>query len=195
MIFVVAVLTGILLGLLVPYNLSSSTLPYVAVAIIAALDSVFGGLAAYLNKRFNMSVFMIGLISNAVLAVFLTFVGDVLGINLYFAAIVVFGVRMFNNMGTIRRMTIDVHFERRARAKRNVVRAALRAAAEEDSDETFDDAETETETASDNASEKAETEDGKTESDETEASGEKAREREENSVKEEENTKNKKKKE
>ena len=71
MIFVVSVLAGILLGILVPYNLSSSTLPYVAVAIIAALDSVFGGLAANLNKRFNMSVFMIGLISNAILAVVL----------------------------------------------------------------------------------------------------------------------------
>lgn len=135
MIFVVSVLTGILLGILVPYNLSSATLPYVAVAIIAALDSVFGGLAAYLNKRFNMSVFMIGLISNAVLAVFLTFVGDVLGINLYFAAIVVFGVRMFNNMGTIRRLTIDIHFERRARERRHAERLALKEAKDADESE------------------------------------------------------------
>ena len=141
MIFVVSVLAGILLGILVPYNLSSSTLPYVAVAIIAALDSVFGGLAANLNKRFNMSVFMIGLISNAILAVVLTFMGDVLGINLYFAAIVVFGVRMFNNMGTIRRLTIDIHFERRAREHRHMERLALREAAEESEDDGGIDAE------------------------------------------------------
>ncbi len=194
MIFVVAVLTGILLGLLVPYNLSSSTLPYVAVAIIAALDSVFGGLAAYLNKRFNMSVFMIGLVSNAVLAVFLTFVGDVLGINLYFAAIVVFGVRMFNNMGTIRRMTIDVHFERRARAKRNVVRAALRAAEDED-EETSDNADDNADgTAANAAGDDSEETDNRN-SDEKEAPEEEGEVTKEeiNSEKKEGNTKNTKK--
>ena len=89
---IIAVLSGILLGLLIPYNLSSSLGSYVAVAILSALDSVFGGLLANFNKRFNITVFLIGLVSNAVLGIFLTFIGNVLGISLSFAVIIVFGV-------------------------------------------------------------------------------------------------------
>lgn len=110
MLFVIAVVLGIGLGIIVPYNLTSDTLPYVAVAIIAALDSIFGGIVANFSKRFSINVFMTGLISNAVLAVALTYVGNMLGINLSFAAIVVFGVRIFNNFANIRRATIDRYF-------------------------------------------------------------------------------------
>lgn len=130
MYFVIAVLLGILLGILVPYNLSSNTLPYVAVAIIAALDSVFGGLSANLNKRFDMNVFMMGLFSNAVLAVLLTYMGNLLGISLYFAVIVVFGVRIFNNLATIRRMTFDIYFAKRAAERRRHLRLAISERAE-----------------------------------------------------------------
>lgn len=125
MIFVIAVILGVALGIVVPYNLTSSTLPYVAVAIIAALDSVFGGLTANLNKKFNMNVFMTGLVSNAILAVALTYMGDLLGINLFFAAIVVFGVRMFNNLSAMRRLTLDIYFEKRARENERLQRLAI----------------------------------------------------------------------
>lgn len=125
MIFVIAVILGVALGIVVPYNLTSSTLPYVAVAIIAALDSVFGGLTANLNKKFNMNVFMTGLVSNAILAVALTYMGDLLGINLFFAAIVVFGVRMFNNLSALRRLTLDIYFEKRARENERLHRLAI----------------------------------------------------------------------
>ena len=113
MLFVIAVVLGVALGLIMPYNLTSNTLPYVAVAIIAALDSIFGGILANYNKRFSNYVFMTGLISNAVLAVVLTYVGNILGINLSFAAIVVFGVRIFNNLANIRRVTIDKYVLKR----------------------------------------------------------------------------------
>ncbi len=151
MFFVVAVLVGILLGLLVPYTLSSSTLPYLAVAIIAALDSVFGGLLAYLNKRFNINVFMIGLVSNAILAVFLTFIGNILGISLSFAVIIVFGVRMFNNMASIRRLTFDVYFVKRAKEKERENRLKLEAALDAEEQDDTDAASENEETADDSA--------------------------------------------
>ncbi len=128
MIFLIAGILGVIAGIIVPYNLNSTTLPYAAVAIIAALDSVFGAWHANLNKKFNLNVFMMGLVSNAVLAVALTFVGNLLGINLYFAAIIVFGVRMFNNMSSIRRLTLDIYFEKRARDIERLKRRALKAA-------------------------------------------------------------------
>ena len=127
MFFIIAVLVGILMGLLVPYNLTPSMLSYLAVALIAALDSVLGGLLANLHKRFNINVFMIGLVSNAILGIFLTFIGNILGISLSFAVIIVFGVRMFNNMAAIRRLTFDVYFEKKARDRERENRLRLEA--------------------------------------------------------------------
>jgi len=119
MLFVLAVVLGVTLGLIVPYNLTSDTLPYVAVAIIAALDSVFGGVVANISKRFSIQVFMTGLISNAILAVILTYVGNMLGINLSFAVIVVFGVRLFNNLANIRRSVVDSYFIKKIKLRTN----------------------------------------------------------------------------
>ncbi len=138
MFVIIAVLVGILLGILLPYNLNSSMLSYLAVALIAALDSVFGGLLANLNKRFNINVFIIGLVSNAILGIFLTFIGNILGISLSFAVIVVFGVRMFNNMAAIRRLTFDKYFEKRAREREREARLKLEAAQEETESDDID---------------------------------------------------------
>ncbi len=135
MIYITAGVLGVLMGLIIPYNLNSSALIYVAVAIVAALDSVFGALLANLNKKFNLNVFMIGLVSNAILAMLLTYMGDLLGISLYFAAIIVFGVRIFNNMASIRRITFDIYFERRAREKERLARLALKEAVSEQNNE------------------------------------------------------------
>ncbi len=139
MIYIISGILGVLAGLIVPYNLSSSALIYMAVAIVAALDSVFGGLLASLNKKFNLNVFIMGLSSNAILAILLTYIGDLLSISLYFAAIVVFGVRIFNNMASIRRITSDIYFERRAKEKERIARLALKAA--EPDEETMTDGE------------------------------------------------------
>lgn len=130
MLFAVAVVLGIIFGLIIPYNLTSDTLPYVAVAIIAALDSVFGGIVANFSKRFSIYVFMTGLISNAILAVILTYVGNILGINLSFAVIIVFGVRLFNNLANIRRATIDRYVLEKVKFRTNTDYIGIEAGAE-----------------------------------------------------------------
>ena len=109
----IAVLLGVLAGLFVPYNLSNDTLPYVAVALLAALDTIFGGIWSNFERRFNVGMFITGLISNALLAILFTFMGDKLGIDLSLAVVVVFGVRIFNNLSNIRRYL----FEKYKRAK------------------------------------------------------------------------------
>ncbi len=152
MFFVIAVLVGVLMGLLIPYNLTPSMLSYLAVALIAALDSVLGGLLANLHKRFNINVFLIGLISNAILGIFLTFIGNILGISLSFAVIIVFGVRMFNNMATIRRLTFDIYFEKKAREREREKRLRL----EEACDDVSETDEEETTKTDDELTEKSE---------------------------------------
>ena len=109
----IAVLLGILAGLFVPYNLSNDTLPYVAVGILAALDTVLGGIWSNLQKRFKVGMFVSGLICNALIAILFTFMGDKLGIDLSLAVVVVFGVRIFNNLSSIRRYIFERYYRAR----------------------------------------------------------------------------------
>ncbi|MFR0822828.1 MAG: small basic family protein [Clostridia bacterium] len=109
MIFI-AILIGCVVGALIGVNIP--TIPYtysgyLAIAIIAALDSVFGAITSTLNKNFNMKIFISGFFVNAILAMALTYLGQKLNVDIYLAAVVVFVWRMFNNLGTIRRYYVD----------------------------------------------------------------------------------------
>ncbi len=90
-----------------PIGLSSTWSLYVAVAILAAIDSVFGAIRSSMEDRFDAVIFVSGFTTNAFLAAFLAYIGDFLGIPLYYAAVFAFGVRLFQNMAIIRRLLID----------------------------------------------------------------------------------------
>lgn len=97
---------GIVLALYLPaidYTYSR----YLAIAILACLDSVFGGIAGFLEKKFDIGIFVSGFFGNALLAVGLTYLGEKLGIDLYLAAVLVFGNRMFVNFAIIRRYLLN----------------------------------------------------------------------------------------
>jgi small basic protein len=102
-IAILCALLGVALGLLSPVTIPVSYARYTAVALLAGLDSIFGAFKAYTAGTFEPRVFLTGLISNMALAGSLTFVGDKLGVDLSIAAIVAFGVRIFNNVAAIRR--------------------------------------------------------------------------------------------
>ncbi len=123
-VIAVAVLLGVLAGAFVPYNLSAETLPYVAVGILAVMDTVFGGFWANLNKRFKVVMFMSGLVSNTLLAVLFTFLGNKLGIDLSLAVVVVFGVRIFNNLSNIRRYMFERYYKMKKRNEIKLIEAA-----------------------------------------------------------------------
>ncbi|MGH2513467.1 MAG: small basic family protein [Candidatus Limnocylindrales bacterium] len=94
---------GVLLGLLLKVNVSYEFARYSAVAIVAALDSVLGAVRAELDGVYDNRIFVSGFITNAVVAVLLTFLGDRLGLDLYLVALVTFGPRIFQNLALIRR--------------------------------------------------------------------------------------------
>ncbi|MEW5953409.1 MAG: small basic family protein [Bacillota bacterium] len=96
-------LVGLLIGFNVPLVLPQAYAKYMSVAALAALDSVFGGIRAAMEEHFDQSIFVTGFFSNALLAAGLAFAGERLGIDLYLAAVVAFGVRIFQNLGVIRR--------------------------------------------------------------------------------------------
>ena len=103
MSIVVCILIGITAGFLFPYNIPSAYSPYVAIIILATLDSVFGALAAATRKTFALNTFIGGFITNTLLAALLTFIGKKLDVDLYLVALIVFGSRLFSNFSTMRR--------------------------------------------------------------------------------------------
>ncbi len=94
---------GIALGLALNVNVSPDLARYSAVAILAGLDSVLGAIRAELDAHYDNRIFLSGFITNALVAVALTFVGDRLGIDLYLVALFAFGLRIFQNVALIRR--------------------------------------------------------------------------------------------
>ena len=94
---------GILVGLNVPFLIPQLYAKYLSVAILAALDSVFGGVRAAMEDSYDNTIFLTGFFSNALLAAGLAFIGERLGMDLYLAAVVAFGVRLFQNLAIIRR--------------------------------------------------------------------------------------------
>ncbi len=109
MIFI-AILIGCILGALIGMNapmISYTYSSYLAIAIIAALDSVFGGITSVINKNFDLKIFATGFFGNAILAILLTILGQKLNVDIYLAAIVVFVGRMFINLAIIRRHYVD----------------------------------------------------------------------------------------
>jgi small basic protein len=117
MIILVAIVLGCTLGIVVGNFapiISYTYSGYLAIAIVAALDSVFGGLASAINKKFDMGIFLSGFFGNAVLAMLLAYLGQRLNVDIYLVAIFVFVSRMFNNLAIIRRFYLD-----KLRKKRN----------------------------------------------------------------------------
>lgn len=109
---IIGCIIGAIIGInapIIPYTYSG----YLAIAIIAALDSVFGGIASTLNKKFDLKIFVTGFFGNAILAMLLTYLGQKLNVDIYLAAIVVFVGRMFNNLAMIRRYYLDKFVEYR----------------------------------------------------------------------------------
>ena len=104
MIFaIIGILVGVIIGFVLPFTYSTSYSLYISVAILACLDSVFGGIRANLEDKFNVSIFVSGFFGNALIAAALAYLGDKLGVPLYYAAIFTFGGRIFDNFAKIRR--------------------------------------------------------------------------------------------
>lgn len=106
MIGFIGLLVGVLLGLVLNVNIPDKFSPYMSVAILACLDSVFGALRASLSKSFKPDIFISGFVGNAILAAALAYLGDKLGIPIYIAAVIVFGGRIFDNFAIIRRFLL-----------------------------------------------------------------------------------------
>ena len=103
---IIGCLVGAIIGMnapIIPYTYSG----YLAIAIVAALDSVFGAVSSNIKGNFDLKIFISGFFENAILSIALTWLGIKLNVDIYLAAIVVFVGRMFTNFAIIRRHYLD----------------------------------------------------------------------------------------
>ncbi|MGI8577360.1 MAG: small basic family protein [Nocardioidaceae bacterium] len=105
MIAALGLLIGIAAGLFFEPSVPIALQPYLPIAVVAALDAVFGGLRAFLDGIFDDKVFVISFVSNVLIAALIVYLGDQLGVGgqLSTGVIVVLGIRIFSNVAAIRR--------------------------------------------------------------------------------------------
>lgn len=118
-ILVICAILGIIAGMnvIVPYAVSK----YVAVSILAFIDTVFGALVSNTQRKFSLTIFLTGFFGNALIAIALVFLGEKLNVDIYLAAVIVFSTRLFSNFSIMRRYYIDKIADRiqERKAKKN----------------------------------------------------------------------------
>lgn len=106
---VAALILGLVIGLVafarleVPGELAAVYAPYLSLATLAGVDTVLGGIRAGIEGRFQDDIFVSGFVLNTLLAAGLAFLGDRIGVDLFLAAVVALGSRVFLNLSLIRR--------------------------------------------------------------------------------------------
>ena len=105
MIAAIGVVLGVIAGLFLEPPVPTWLQPYLPIAVVAALDAVFGGLRALLDGIFDDRVFVVSFVANVVVAALIVYLGDQLGVGsqLSTGVVVVLGIRIFSNAAAIRR--------------------------------------------------------------------------------------------
>lgn len=120
---VIAILIGCIIGALIGVNVPIIPYTYstfLAIAVVAALDSVFGGITSVLKKNFDLTIFISGFFCNSILSIALTYLGQKLNLDIYLAALVVFVGRMFTNLTIIRRYYIEKWTEKKSKKAKDL---------------------------------------------------------------------------
>ena len=105
MIPILGLIAGIVVGLLLQPEVPAVLQPYLPIAIVAAMDAIFGAFRAYLEGNFTDKVFVVSFVSNVSIAALIVFIGDQIGVGsqLSTGVVVVLGIRIFTNAAAIRR--------------------------------------------------------------------------------------------
>ena len=105
MIVLLAVVAGVVSGLLLQPSVPLDLQPYLPIAVVAALDALFGGVRAWLEGIFDDKVFVVSFVGNVLVASLIVYLGDKLGVGgeLSTGIVVVLGIRIFSNAAAIRR--------------------------------------------------------------------------------------------
>ena len=116
-------IVGLLLGSIFTLSIPVAYASYLSIAVLAGFDSLLGGWRAVLQGDFDGPILLSGFFVNVLVAALLAWLGDMVGLDLYLAAVVAFGIRIFSNIGKIRQSMILNH---RARKRRSMEKSMER---------------------------------------------------------------------
>lgn len=102
-IILVATIVGILSAIAFDLYIPPALISYASIIIISAIDSVMGAYKSLLRDKFSLSVFVTGFFGNSILAAVMVFLGKKIDLDLYYAVIIVFTMRIFSNFSFVRR--------------------------------------------------------------------------------------------
>jgi small basic protein len=103
---IVALIIGAMIALIVQVRVPGVWGQYVAVACLAGLDTILGGVRSAYENNFQDDVFLSGFVANTLIALLIAWLGDWIGINLYLVVALVMGMRIFNNLSLLRRFML-----------------------------------------------------------------------------------------
>lgn len=118
---ILALTIGFVVIYLLKVPVSADYAQYIGVAVVAGFDSIIGAIRSAIEGRFNDRIFVSGFFINAAVAAGLLFLmGNFLKIQYVAIAIMVaLFIRIFNNIGFIRRFLVARMFEKKISAENN----------------------------------------------------------------------------
>ena len=124
---ILAVLIGVIIGLLMHHPFTGNLGQYLAVGCLAGLDTVCGGIRSGYEGKFHTDIFVSGFITNLVIAISMAWLGDRIYIDLYQAVALVLGWRIFTNLSLIRRSILNQWRDARERRRQEELAKQSRA--------------------------------------------------------------------
>jgi len=98
---------GLVIGAFLQFDIPPEYTRYTAVAIIGVFDSLFGAIRSQIEGKYDTLTFFTGLVFNIIMALIITYFGDKLNLDLYLAILIAFTIRIFQNLGIIKSVTIE----------------------------------------------------------------------------------------
>ena len=94
-------LTGIILGMIIPFNLLLLNEKALLLLILVGIDVIFSGVNAKLLKQFEYLLFTNEFILNSILSVGLVYLGNIMGLDLFSAVSLVLIFKVFYNLNKL----------------------------------------------------------------------------------------------
>lgn len=109
---------GVAIALAKNVHFYGASAHYMAVACLAGLDTVLGGIRSGYERKFQNDVFITGFLTNTIIAFAIAKLGDQIGIDLFVVVALVMGMRIFNNLSVIRRYLLQGYADMVSKRKR-----------------------------------------------------------------------------